>query len=100
VLRLHSAAEIQSIIEVKRIGVAPIVTSCADFGRIWDGKLSPGERFFDVTSASGEDALDSMKVDENGHVYGFESCRDLDLVARKKTSRHYRLPEHLRENRK
>ena len=35
---------------------------------IRDGKLSPGERIFDLTSASGQDALDRMKVDENGHV--------------------------------
>jgi hypothetical protein len=29
--RLRSAAKIQPIIEVKRIGVVPIVTSCTDF---------------------------------------------------------------------
>jgi hypothetical protein len=50
-----------------------------------------------VTSASGEDALDSMKVDENGQGY-FESGRDLDIVDRRKASRHYRCPKLLRGN--
>jgi gluconolactonase len=34
-----------------------------------DGTLSNGEVFFDMTNASGEDALDGMKIDEKGNLY-------------------------------
>jgi gluconolactonase len=34
-----------------------------------DGTLDSGEVFFDMTSASGEDALDGMKVDVEGNLY-------------------------------
>jgi gluconolactonase len=34
-----------------------------------DGTLSKGELFFDMTSASGEDALDGLKVDVRGNLY-------------------------------
>ena len=34
-----------------------------------DGTLGKGELFFDMTSASGEDAIDGVKVDQRGHVY-------------------------------
>ncbi len=34
-----------------------------------DGTLSNGKVFFDMTSASGEDALDGMKVDLRGNLY-------------------------------
>ena len=34
-----------------------------------DGTLAKGEVFFDMTGASGEDALDGVKVDERGNVY-------------------------------
>jgi hypothetical protein len=29
-----------------------------------------GQVFFDLTNASGEDALDGMKIDEKGNLYG------------------------------
>jgi len=34
-----------------------------------DGTLSKGEVFYDMTDAQGEEALDGLKVDENGNVY-------------------------------
>lgn len=34
-----------------------------------DGKLTNGKVFFDMTSASGEDALDGIKVDQAGNLY-------------------------------
>jgi len=34
-----------------------------------DGSLSPGEVFFDMTNAPGDDALDGVKVDVQGNVY-------------------------------
>jgi gluconolactonase len=34
-----------------------------------DGTLAPGERFFDMTAAPGEEALDGLKVDEAGHIF-------------------------------
>ncbi|MEW6143430.1 MAG: SMP-30/gluconolactonase/LRE family protein [Thermodesulfobacteriota bacterium] len=34
-----------------------------------DGTLSDGERFFDMTGAPGEDAIDGIKVDSNGNLY-------------------------------
>ncbi len=34
-----------------------------------DGTLSNGQIFFDMTSAPGEDALDGIKVDEQGNLY-------------------------------
>ena len=34
-----------------------------------DGTLSGGRVFFDMTSAPGEDALDGMKIDQNGNLY-------------------------------
>ncbi len=34
-----------------------------------DGSLAPGEVFFDMTSAPGEDALDGIKVDTAGNLY-------------------------------
>lgn len=34
-----------------------------------DGTLGPGELFFDMTSAKGEDAIDGIKVDEKGNLY-------------------------------
>jgi gluconolactonase len=34
-----------------------------------DGTLAKGEVFFDMTGASGQDALDGVKVDERGNVY-------------------------------
>ncbi|MBI3529761.1 MAG: SMP-30/gluconolactonase/LRE family protein [Betaproteobacteria bacterium] len=34
-----------------------------------DGTLAPGEVFFDMTAAPGEDALDGIKVDAEGHLY-------------------------------
>jgi len=34
-----------------------------------DGTLSNGEVFFDMTNASGEDALDGRKIDEKGNLY-------------------------------
>lgn len=34
-----------------------------------DGTLSKGERFFDMTSAPGEDAIDGIKVDAKGNLY-------------------------------
>ena len=34
-----------------------------------DGSLARGERFFDMTSAPGEDALDGIKVDKAGNLY-------------------------------
>jgi gluconolactonase len=34
-----------------------------------DGTLSNGKVFFDMTSAPGEDALDGMKVDQQGNLY-------------------------------
>ena len=34
-----------------------------------DGSVSNGEVFYDMTDASGEDALDGIKVDERGHLY-------------------------------
>lgn len=34
-----------------------------------DGSLGPGELFFDMTSAPGEDALDGLKVDREGNIY-------------------------------
>lgn len=34
-----------------------------------DGTLGPGELFFDMTSAPGEDAIDGIKVDQAGNVY-------------------------------
>jgi len=34
-----------------------------------DGMLSPGEVFFDMTGAPGEEALDGLKVDAQGNLY-------------------------------
>ena len=34
-----------------------------------DGTLAAGRVFFDMTSASGEDAIDGLKVDQRGNVY-------------------------------
>lgn len=34
-----------------------------------DGTLTNGKVFFDMTSAPGEDALDGIKVDQQGHLY-------------------------------
>ena len=34
-----------------------------------DGTLAGGEVFFDMTTAPGEDALDGIKVDAQGHLY-------------------------------
>ncbi len=34
-----------------------------------DGTLSEGQRFFDMTSAPGEDAIDGIKVDAKGNLY-------------------------------
>jgi gluconolactonase len=34
-----------------------------------DGSLGPGQVFFDMTKAPGEDAIDGLKVDEKGNVY-------------------------------
>ena len=34
-----------------------------------DGTLSPGEVFYDMTGASGEDVVDGIKVDQEGHLY-------------------------------
>jgi gluconolactonase len=34
-----------------------------------DGGLANGRVFFDMTAASGEDAVDGIKVDERGNVY-------------------------------
>ena len=34
-----------------------------------DGGLGPGEVFYDMTSAPGEDAIDGVKVDARGNVY-------------------------------
>lgn len=34
-----------------------------------DGTLSDGERFFDMTGAPGEDAIDGIKVDSEGNLY-------------------------------
>jgi len=34
-----------------------------------DGGLGPSEVFFDMTAAAGEDALDGLKVDQQGNVY-------------------------------
>jgi gluconolactonase len=34
-----------------------------------DGSLDPGEPFFDLTAAPGEEALDGLKVDARGNVY-------------------------------
>jgi gluconolactonase len=34
-----------------------------------DGLLKNGSRFFDMTTAPGEDALDGLKVDQKGNVY-------------------------------
>lgn len=34
-----------------------------------DGTLTGGERFFDMTSAEGEDAIDGIKVDMDGNLY-------------------------------
>ncbi len=34
-----------------------------------DGTLTNGSVFFDMTSAPGEDALDGIKVDQQGHLY-------------------------------
>jgi len=34
-----------------------------------DGTVANGKVFFDMTSASGEDALDGMKVDQKGNLY-------------------------------
>lgn len=34
-----------------------------------DGTLAPGEVFYDMTSAPGDDALDGVKVDRAGNVY-------------------------------
>ena len=34
-----------------------------------DGTLAPGEVFFDMTSAAGDEAIDGIKVDVEGHVY-------------------------------
>jgi gluconolactonase len=34
-----------------------------------DGTLGPGERFFDMTSTPGEDAIDGIKVDRDGDLF-------------------------------
>ena len=34
-----------------------------------DGALSPGEVFFDMTGATGEDAIDGIKVDRDGNLF-------------------------------
>jgi len=34
-----------------------------------DGTLGPGQVFFDMTAAPGEEALDGMKVDRRGNLY-------------------------------
>ena len=34
-----------------------------------DGTLANGQTFFDMTTASGEEALDGLKVDQDGNVY-------------------------------
>ena len=34
-----------------------------------DGTLSKGKVFFDMTSTTGEDALDGMKIDQRGNFY-------------------------------
>jgi gluconolactonase len=34
-----------------------------------DGSLGPGQVFFDMTSARGEDAIDGVKVDQKGNLY-------------------------------
>jgi gluconolactonase len=34
-----------------------------------DGTLGRGELFFDMTGAPGEDAIDGIKIDQNGNVY-------------------------------
>jgi gluconolactonase len=34
-----------------------------------DGSLSNGNVFFDLTRASGEDAIDGIKVDQKGNLY-------------------------------
>jgi len=34
-----------------------------------DGTLTAGSVFFDMTSAPGEEALDGMKVDAEGHLF-------------------------------
>ena len=34
-----------------------------------DGTLSPGEVFYDMTGALGEDAVDGIKVDQEGNLY-------------------------------
>jgi gluconolactonase len=34
-----------------------------------DGTLGPGEVFFDMTSAAGEEAIDGIKVDVEGHLF-------------------------------
>ncbi|HTY41234.1 MAG TPA: SMP-30/gluconolactonase/LRE family protein [Thermoanaerobaculia bacterium] len=34
-----------------------------------DGRIGPGELFFDMTSAPGEDAIDGIKVDAAGNLY-------------------------------
>ena len=34
-----------------------------------DGSLTNGRLFFDMTSAQGEDAIDGLKVDQQGNVY-------------------------------
>src|SRR4029079_19199095 len=34
-----------------------------------DGTLSDGRVFFDMTSAAGEDAIDGIKVDQQGNLY-------------------------------
>jgi gluconolactonase len=34
-----------------------------------DGTLAKGKVFFDMTSAAGEDALDGIKVDQQGNLY-------------------------------
>jgi len=35
----------------------------------FDGTLSNGKVFFDMTFADGEDALDGMKIDQKGNLY-------------------------------
>ncbi|MFQ6028004.1 MAG: SMP-30/gluconolactonase/LRE family protein [Dehalococcoidia bacterium] len=34
-----------------------------------DGRLSPGEVFYDMTGAPGEDSIDGIKVDQEGNLY-------------------------------
>src|SRR5262249_6996665 len=34
-----------------------------------DGSAGPGQLFFDMTSAPGEDAIDGIKVDRKGNLY-------------------------------